>query len=71
VRLSPLGTSATNWSTVPAPDDDDECGVVGRMRIGRGNRSARRKPAPVPLCLPQIPHDLNRALTRAASVGNR
>jgi hypothetical protein len=21
VRLSPLGTSATNWPTVPAPDD--------------------------------------------------
>jgi hypothetical protein len=21
VRLSPLGTSATNWSTLPAPDD--------------------------------------------------
>jgi hypothetical protein len=25
--------------------------------ICRGNRSTRRKPAPVPLCLPQIPHD--------------
>jgi hypothetical protein len=24
------------------------------MRIGRGNRSTRRKPAPVPLCPPQI-----------------
>jgi hypothetical protein len=39
-------------------DDDDECGAVGGMRIGRGNRSTRRKPAPVPLCPPQIPHDL-------------
>jgi hypothetical protein len=28
------------------------------MRIGRGNRSTRRKPAPMPLCPPQIPHDL-------------
>jgi hypothetical protein len=37
--------------------DDDECGAVGGMRIGRGNRSTRRKPAPVPLCPPQIPHD--------------
>jgi hypothetical protein len=37
---------------------DDECGVVGGMRIGRGNRSTRRKPAPVPLCPPQMPHDL-------------
>jgi hypothetical protein len=28
------------------------------MRTGRGNRSTRRKPAPVPLCPPKIPHDL-------------
>jgi hypothetical protein len=28
------------------------------MRIGRRNRSIRRKPAPAPLCPPQIPHDL-------------
>jgi type IV secretory pathway VirB6-like protein len=33
---------------------DDECGTVGGMRIGRGNRSTRRKPAPVPLCPPLI-----------------
>jgi hypothetical protein len=50
--------------------DDDECGVVGGMRIGRGNRSTRRKPAPVPLCSPQIPHDLTWARTRAAAVGS-
>jgi hypothetical protein len=47
---------------------DDECGAVGGMRIGRGNRSTRRKPASVPLCPPQIPHDLTWARTRAASV---
>jgi hypothetical protein len=29
------------------------------MMIGRRNRSSRRKPAPVPLCAPQIPYDLN------------
>jgi hypothetical protein len=28
-------------------------------------------PAPVPLCQPQIPHDLTRAQTRSAAVGNR
>jgi hypothetical protein len=28
---------------------------VGGMVIGRGNRSTRRKPAPVPLCSPQTP----------------
>jgi hypothetical protein len=39
------------------------------MEIGRGNRSPRRKPAPVPL-YPQIPHDLTRARTRAAAMGS-
>jgi hypothetical protein len=34
VRLSPLGTAATLWPIVPAPDDH---GTVGGMRIGRGN----------------------------------
>jgi hypothetical protein len=44
VRLSALGTSATNWPIVPALDDDDddddaddECGAVGGMRLGKGN----------------------------------
>jgi hypothetical protein len=37
---------------------DDECGAVDGMRIGKGNRSTRRKPAPASLCPPQIPHDL-------------
>jgi hypothetical protein len=40
------------------------------MRIGRGNRRTRRKPAPAPLCPPQIPHDLTWDRTRAAAVGN-
>jgi hypothetical protein len=44
-------------------DEDDECGAVGGMRIGRGNWSTRRKPAPVPLCPSQIPHDLTPART--------
>jgi hypothetical protein len=46
------------WPIVPARIIGDECGAVGGMRIGRGNRSTRRKPASVPLCPPQIPHDL-------------
>jgi hypothetical protein len=50
--------------------DDDECGAVGGMRIGRGNRSIRRKPVPVPLCPPQNPHNLIWARTRAAAVGS-
>jgi hypothetical protein len=31
----------------------------GGMKMGRGNRSTRRKPAPAPRCPPQIPLDLN------------
>jgi hypothetical protein len=67
IRLSPLGTSATNQPRMV----DDECGPVGGMRIGSGNRSTRSKPAPVPLCPPQIPYDLTWARTRAAAVGSR
>jgi hypothetical protein len=48
VRLSPLGTAATT---------DDDCGTVGGMKIGRRNRSTRRKPTPAPFCPPQISHD--------------
>jgi hypothetical protein len=36
---------------------DGDCGEIGGMKIGRGTRSTRRKPAPAPLCKPQIPHD--------------
>jgi hypothetical protein len=38
---------------------------------GRGNRSTRRKPAPAPLCPPQIPIDQTRDWTRAAVVGSQ
>jgi hypothetical protein len=41
-------------------DDDDYGAVVGR-RIGRGNRSTWRKPAP--FCPPQIPHDNSRYMS--------
>jgi hypothetical protein len=49
----------------------DDCGAVGGMRIGRGNRSTRSKPTPVLLCPPQVPYNLTWARTRAAAVGNR
>jgi hypothetical protein len=57
VQLGPLGTAATNRPIVPTPGDYDD-GEIGGVMIGRGNRSTRRKPAPVPLCPPQIPHAL-------------
>jgi hypothetical protein len=56
------------WPTVPAPHDND-CGAIGGMRIGRGNQSTQRKPVPVPLCPPQMPHALTWAWTKAATVG--
>jgi hypothetical protein len=56
-QLGPLGTSATNWAIVPAPGDYED-GEFDGMMIRRGNRSTRRKPAPVSLCPPQSPHEL-------------
>jgi hypothetical protein len=56
VKLGPLGTAAYY--------DDGE--FVG-MKIGGGNQSTRRKPAPAPLCPPEIPLDQ----TRAAAVGSQ
>jgi hypothetical protein len=56
----PLDTAATN-------------GLLCQPRmimIGRGNRSTRRKPAPVQLCPPQTPHAA-RTRTRAAVVGSQ
>jgi hypothetical protein len=68
VQLGPLGAAATNRPIVPAPGDYED-GEIGGM-IGRGNRSTRRKPAPVPLCLPQTPHTA-RTRTRAAAMGSQ
>jgi hypothetical protein len=54
-------TEDTYWPTVPALDDEGNGEISGML--GRGNRCTLRKPAPVPLYLPQIPHDLSRAQT--------
>jgi hypothetical protein len=54
-QFGPLGTATTNRPIVPALGDYDDGETDGK--IDRGNRSARRKPAPVLLCPPQIPHD--------------
>jgi hypothetical protein len=59
VQMGPLGTSATECPIVPAPGDYDD-GEFGGMKIVEGNRSTRRKPAPAPLCPPQIPLDQTR-----------
>jgi hypothetical protein len=65
VRLSPLGTAATTGLT------DADCGAINGMKIGRENRSTRRKPVPAPLFPPQIPHDQTRGRTQAAAVGSQ
>jgi hypothetical protein len=72
VGLIPLGTAATSGLLYkPQMIDEGDCGAVGGIKIGRGNRSTRRKPAPAPLCPPQIPHDQTRARTQAAAVGSQ
>jgi hypothetical protein len=69
-KLGPLGTSANEWPIVLAPGDYDD-GEFGGMNVGSGSRSTRRKPAPGPLCPPQIPLNQTRARTRAAAVGSQ
>jgi hypothetical protein len=60
------------WPIAPAPNDRWwYYRAVGGIRIGRGNRSTRIKPAPVPLCPLHIPHDLTWDRTRAAAVGSQ
>jgi hypothetical protein len=72
VRLSPLGTAAnTGLLYQPQMIGDGDCGAIGGMKTGRGNRRTQRKPTPAPLRPPQIPHDQTRARTRAAAVGSQ
>jgi hypothetical protein len=62
--VSSLGTSATVFLIVAAPDG---CGVVGGMRIGRGNRENL-----LPQChFSQITYDLTWDQTWATSVETR
>jgi hypothetical protein len=68
VQLGPLGTAATIKPIVPAPGDYDGGEISGM--IGRGNRSTRRRPAPVPLWPPETPHAA-WTRTRAAAVGSQ
>jgi hypothetical protein len=71
VRLRPLGTAATTGLLYQPRMIDGDCEATDGMKIGRGNRSTRRKPAPAPRCPPQSPHDLTRARTRTAAVANQ
>jgi hypothetical protein len=69
VRLGPFDTAATTGLLYqPQMIGGDDCGAIGGIEIRRGNQSAGRKPAPVPFCSPQIPHDLTWARNRATAV---
>jgi hypothetical protein len=48
-----------------------DCRAIVGMNICRGSRSTRRKPAPVPLCRPQTPHDQTLTGTRSSVVGSQ
>jgi hypothetical protein len=66
------GETESTWNCDrPQMMDDYDCGAIGLIKIGKGNRSTRREPTPVPLCPPQIPHDLTRARNRAVAVVSR
>jgi hypothetical protein len=49
----------------------NEYGAIGAMIIGRKNWSTSRKPAPLQLRSPQIPHDLTWDKTQAIMVGSQ
>jgi hypothetical protein len=49
--------SATNWFIVRTLDDY-EAGEFGEIMIGRVKSKYSEKLAPMPLCQPQIPHDV-------------
>jgi hypothetical protein len=72
VKLSPLGTAPTiGLLYQPQMIDDGDCGAIVGMKIGRGDRNTRRKPAAAPRCPPQIPHYQTRARSWAAAVGSQ
>jgi hypothetical protein len=59
------------WAYCISPHMIHEYGAVRRMRIGRGNRGARKIPIPMRLHLSKILHYLTWNRTRNAAVGSR
>jgi hypothetical protein len=70
VRLSPVGTSATNCFIVSAPDDRWWMWSSRWNENWQGKPKNSEKTCPVPLCPPQIPHEMTWVRTRAAAVGS-
>jgi hypothetical protein len=71
VRLSPLGTSANIWPIVPGPDNRWWVWSSRWNENWQGKPKYSEKTCTVPLCPPQIPHDLTWDRTRVAAVGSR
>jgi hypothetical protein len=72
VQLGCLFDDAASVETMQHRVDDkmiNECVTFGRISVGRGNGSTRRRPTPVPLCPPQIPHDMFSDRNQAPAVG--
>jgi hypothetical protein len=67
VGLSPCTAATSGLLYQPKMIGEGDCGT----KIGRGNRSTRRKPSTATLCPPQIPLDQTRDRTRAAAVGSQ
>jgi hypothetical protein len=68
--LSTAATTGLLYQPQMIGDGDCDCGEIGGIKIGRENRSTRRKPAPAPLYPPQIPRDYTRVRNRVAAVGS-
>jgi hypothetical protein len=68
--LSPLGPSITNWPIVPAPGDRWWVWSSRWNENSQGKPKYSEKISPVPLCSPQIPHNLTWARTQATAVGS-
>jgi hypothetical protein len=66
-----LTAATTGLLYGPQMIDDCVCGAIGEMKIGRGSRSTRWKPAPALLSPLQIPHEQTRTGTQAAEVGSQ
>jgi hypothetical protein len=67
-KLGSLRISATSGLSY-LPQVIVEDGEFGGMKIGRGNQSTWRKPAPAPLCPPQIPLNQTWVQTRRCRGG--
>lgn len=68
-----LGFLFTSISRLSVVDDKmiNEHGAIGRMKIGKRNPSILRKPAPLALRPPEIPHYLVRYIIRAVVMEDR